>query len=128
MMSKTMKKRDSAEKEAMNTTDLYAATLSVLTDARRIMLSPEWQVELDKHTQAERLAASKALVRVEQAILRLSNTILSDIADQMQSNEEALMESTKELETALERIQRVKSVIDKVTNVLSVVAKILPLL
>jgi hypothetical protein len=112
----------------MTTTDLYAATLSVLTDARRVMLSPEWQVELDKHTQAERVAASKALVQVEQTILRLSNAILSDIAEQMQENEEALTHSTKELETALERIQKVKSVIDKVTDVLNVVVKILPLL
>ena len=112
----------------MSTTELYSATLSALTDARLKMLSPEWQAELDQQDAPTRLAASKALLRVEQAILSMSNAILADIAADMQNNEQGLTDATKALAAALDDISKVQTVINTVTSLVSVVAKILPLL
>jgi hypothetical protein len=112
----------------MSPTDLYSATLSALTDARAQMLSPAWQAELDKLTADQRLTASKALLRVEQAILVLSNAALSDIAGAMQANEQGLTSATASLEDALKDITKVQDIIQTITTALNVVGKILPLL
>src|SRR5438270_14075210 len=110
----------------MNPTDLYSTTLSALTDARTVMVSPEWQVELDKQTADQRLAASKALLKVEQAILTLSNMVLGEIATAMQANERDLTQATAALSDALADITKVQSIVQNVMSVLNVVAKILP--
>ena len=112
----------------MSLTDLYSTTLSALTDARTQMLSPGWQAALDDEDSEDRLAASKALLKVEQAILILSNAALSDIAAAMQANEPDLTQTTKNLENALTDITKVTNVINTVTSVLNIVAKIVPLL
>ena len=112
----------------MNPTDIYSMTLSTLTKARSVMLSPEWQAALDAATAPQRVAASRELVKVEQAILALANESLSDIAAAMQANEQGLTQATSALTNTLSDITKVQNVIQAVTNVLNVVAKILPLL
>jgi hypothetical protein len=112
----------------VNPTDLYSTTLAVLTDVRSVMLSPEWQDAIDKQTADQRLAASRELVQVQQAILALSDAVLTEIAAEMKANEQGLTQATAALKSALEDIAKVQQVIQSVTSVLSVVAKILPLL
>lgn len=111
----------------MSLTDLYSACLSALTDARTQMLSPAWQAAVDNEDPGDRLAASNVLLKVEQAILTLSNAALSDIASAMQANEAGLTQATQNLQSALTDITKVANVITTVTGVLNVVAKIIPL-
>lgn len=111
----------------MSLADLYSTTLSALTDARTQMLSPGWQAALDNEDPADRLTASNVLLKVEQAILTLSNAALSDIASAMQANEADLTQATQNLKNALTDITKVANVINTVTSVLNTVAKIIPL-
>jgi hypothetical protein len=108
--------------------DLYAATLSALTQARSIMLSPEWQAALDAANAANRLAASHELIQVQQAILAVSNAVLGEIADKMAANEQGLTQATSALTAALGDITKVQNVLQAITGLVNAVAKILPLL
>ena len=112
----------------MNPSDLYSNTLSSLTTARASMLSPAWQAALDTGTPAQRLAASRELIQVQQAILALSNASLADIANSLQQNETALTAATTALQTALNSINNIANVISSIASALQVVAKIVPLL
>lgn len=112
----------------MTPSDLYSATLTVLTSARAAMLSAEWQAALGSASQDQRIAASRELIQVQQAILALSNASLSDIVEEIQQNQEALSQATGDLTRALNDIKKVQNVIDGVSKVVSLVGKILPLL
>lgn len=112
----------------MSAADLYSTALSALTDVRAQMLSPDWQAALDNEDPEDRLAASRVLLKVEQAILSLSNAALSDIASAMQANEADLTQATKNLENALADVTKITNVINTVTSVLNAVAKIVPLI
>ena len=112
----------------MNPSDLYSATLSALTQARSVMLSPDWQAALDSATAADRMAASRELIQVQQAILALSNAALSDIANQMAANEKGLTQATSALTAALGDLTKVQNVLQTITGLVGVVAQILPLL
>jgi hypothetical protein len=114
--------------EIMNPSDIYSNTLSVLTDARTAMLSSAWQTALDGESQAVRVAAGNELIKLQGAILALSNELLSDIAAQMQANEAGLTQCTTDLTNALKNITNVQNVMTTVTNILTVVAKVVPLL
>ena len=112
----------------MNPSDLYSNALAALTAARTSMLTPAWQAALDQTTAEQRLAASRELIQVQQAILALSNQNLSDIAASMKSNEQALTNATSSLQNALRSITQVGNVISSVSSLLQTVAKIVPLL
>lgn len=112
----------------MNPSDLYAAALAALTSARAQMLSLEWQAALDASSPGQRLAASRELIQVQQAILALSNKSLSDIATEIQANSAEMNQSISGLQTALQDLQKVESVILAVSSLIMVVAKIVPLL
>ena len=92
------------------------------------MLTPAWQAALDTGTATQRLAASRELIQVQQAILALSNASLADIANSLQQNEAALTSATTALQTALKNINNVANIISSITSALQVVAKIVPLL
>lgn len=112
----------------MSPSTLYSGTLSVLTAARSKMLSPEWQVSIDSASPDQRLAASRELIQVQQAILALSNESLGDIASEMQDNGADLSAGISALQSAFTDITKVQDFIGAVSGVLSVVAKIVPLL
>jgi hypothetical protein len=112
----------------MSVTDLYSNTLSALTQARLQMLSSDWQAALDKGTSDERLAASRELLQVQQAILALSNESLKDIAGNMGANSTALQAGVTALNSALQDLSNVQNVIQSVSGVLSMVGKIVTLL
>lgn len=92
------------------------------------MLSPEWQAELDGETPADRLASSRALIAVQQAILNLTDASLSDIGDQMVANGADLAKYTAALNQALKDITKIQTIIGDVSSLVATVAKILPLL
>jgi hypothetical protein len=112
----------------MNPSDLYSNSLSVLTNARSVMLSPAWQASLDSATSAVRVAAGNQLIQLQGAILTLSNESLSDIATAIKANELALTQSTTALTNALSDITKVQNIMNAVASALAVVAKIAPLL
>lgn len=112
----------------MNPSDLYSNALAALTVARTNMLTPAWQAALDQSTAEQRLAASRGLIQVQQAILALSNQSLSDIAGLLQANQQALSNATSSLQNALKNISEVGNVISSVTTLLQTVATIVPLL
>src|SRR5450759_5237611 len=103
----------------MSPSDLYASTLTALTNARMAMLTPEWQTALDAGTPAQRIAASRELIQIQQAILILSNAQLSDIADALQANAAALTAATTALTAALNKINQVVALVNAASSVLA---------
>jgi hypothetical protein len=112
----------------MNPSDIYSNTLTTLTAARTSMLTPGWQAALDQSTADQRLAASRELIQVQQAILALSNQSLSDIASSLQANQQALSTATAALQNSLKDITQVANIISSVSSLVQTVAKIVPLL
>ena len=112
----------------MNPSDIYSNTLTTLTAARASMLTPGWQTALDQSTADQRLAASRELIQVQQAILALSNQSLSDIASSLQANQQALGTATAALQNSLKDITQVANIISSVSSLVQTVAKIVPLL
>lgn len=111
----------------MNPSDLYSNALAALTATRTTMLTPAWQAALDGETADQRLAASGELIKVQQAIVALSNQSLSDIANSLQANDAALSKATSSLQAALKNITQVVNVINSVSSLLQIVAKIVTL-
>jgi hypothetical protein len=91
------------------------------------MLTPAWQAALDGETADQRLAASNELIKVQQAIVALSNQSLSDIASSLQANDAALNKATSSLQAALKDITQVVNVLNSVSSLLQIVAKIVTL-
>lgn len=112
----------------MALTDVYANTLSELSTIRQTMLSPEWQDSLDGASKEDRLDASHKLLKVQQAILKLSDSSLSAIADKLQAQTGALQAATKDVNDTLADITRVQDVLDAVGTMIGVVAKVVSLL
>jgi hypothetical protein len=108
--------------------DLYSSLLAALNGARSIMLSADWQAELDKATADIRVTAGQAAMDLQGAILTLSNESLGDIAAQMQENEAALTSATQGLSQALKDITKVQSILSSVTKAVAVLSKIVTLL
>lgn len=111
----------------MTVSDLYSQTLSSLTATRLAMLSPDWQTALDLQTPDVRLQSSLKLLQVQQAIAALSNASLSDIAQEMNTEEEDIRSATSDLAQALKDLTKVQNVIGTITSLLTTVAKIVPL-
>jgi len=112
----------------MTLTDLYSNLLAVLTSARSSMLTPPWQAALDQSTAETRIAAGKALISLQGAILTLSNASLNEIADEMKANEADLTICTNNLGQALKELTQVQTILSSVASTLKVVAEIVPLL
>jgi len=108
--------------------DLYSSLLAALTAARSNILSPAWQAALDQQSPDVRIAAGKAGMDLQGAILTLSNTSLSDIAAQMQENETDLTSATNGLTQALQDITKVQSILSSITKAITIVGKIVKLL
>jgi len=106
---------------------LYSDLLAALTTARSTILSPEWQTELDQESPDVRVAAGKAGMDLQGAILTLSNANLSEIAAQMQANETDLISATNGLTQAFEDITKVQSVLSSITKAITIVGKIVTL-
>lgn len=106
----------------------YASTLATLNATRASFLDPAFQESLDSATPEVRLAASRELLQVQQAILTLSNAQLSSIAAQMAENEKDLNATTKSLSQALEDLTNVVAILDAASALVKVVAKVIPLL
>lgn len=107
--------------------DLYSDLLAALTTARSAILSPEWQAELDQESSDVRVAAGKAGMDLQGAILTLSNANLSDIATEMQANETALITATNGLTQALADITKVQDVLSSIAKAITIVGKIVTL-
>ena len=106
------------------TSDLYSDSLAALTSLRKTMLSAAWQTEIDKATPEERLASSRLLIQVQQAILNLTNQSLSDIAGQMQANGKELAKCTADLTQALQNIQKIQAIIETAGSMITTVGKL----
>jgi len=110
------------------TSDQYSNLLAALTQARSTILSPPWQAELDEQSADVRIAAGKAGMDLEGAILTLSNSSLSDIADEMQKNEADITSATSGLCQALKDITKVQTVLSSIQQAVSVIGKVVKLL
>ena len=111
----------------MTATDLYSQTLSSLVATRKSMLSPAWQTSLDGKSADLKAAASMDLVQVQMAISAMSNAALTDIANQMTDQSQAIQDATGALNDALKDLTNVQNIISGVTTVLNIVSKIVPL-
>jgi hypothetical protein len=106
---------------------LYTATLKVLGDALVTMTSPEWDSIMQDATAAQRMNASRLMLRVQEARLTLANTALGDILDEMTANEDGLQKGVTRLQDALDSFEKVEKVLNSISSILSIVAKIVPL-
>lgn len=111
----------------MTASDLYSLSLSTLVATRKKMLSPAWQEALDGQSAELKAAASMDLVQVQMAISALSNAVLTDIANQMNDESQAIQDATGELNRALQNINKVQNVIRAVTTMLDTVSKFITL-
>ena len=112
----------------MTASDLYSQSLSSLVATRKSMLSPAWQNSLDGKSADLKAAASLDLIQVQMAISALSNAALSDIANQMTDQSQALQDATGALNDALKDLTKAQNVISGITTLLNIVSKIVPLI
>jgi len=99
-------------------------TLKQLRAARKSMISKAWLLSLKDQPEKVRREAAVELLNIEQAILELSNTTLSDIRDKLVENKADLLKGRENLEEALARLTCVKTVLKAVGDVLVVVGKV----
>lgn len=106
---------------------LYANTLKALTDARDSMLTLEWHQELNGASAEQQRNAAQTLLRVENAIMALSNARLSEIAQKMSDSAEDLKSTTGEIEKAEQTLANIAGFLNAAAALVGVVAKIVPL-
>lgn len=99
-------------------------TLEGLRGTRRDMSRAIWLLAMKRQPESVRHEAALARLDVEQAILALGNATLSDIRQQLISNEHELRDGMRNLRDARQSLNQVKTVLGKIASVLDTVGKI----
>lgn len=108
--------------------DLYTATLKCLGDSLVAMTSAEWDAMILNATSETRRDSALLMLRVQEARLGLSNSLLTEISTEMKANEVPLRQGIKRVQSALDRFDSVERVLKGITGVLSIVGRIVTLL
>ena len=112
---------------SLHSTSLYSSTLAVLVATRDAMLTDEWMDMVSHADPTTKEAAFEASFRISHAIVVLSNQILSDIADKMDAQKDALTSAINDLNASIAKIAAVAGVLDSIAKLLDVVGKIVSL-
>ena len=107
----------------MDSTHIYAQTLSQLGDTLIKMTSPEWDNLLQSVTPAERQAAARLMIQTQHARLALGNAVLQDIADELKQKEAGL----DALDKTLTALSSVTQVLNTLASFLTIVGRIVSL-
>ena len=106
---------------------VYANTLSALTKARDSMLTLEWHEELNEATPQQQRDAARTLLRLENAIMALSNARLSEIAQKMSASQIELKAATEGIEAAERTLANIVGFLNAAAELVAVVAKVVTL-
>lgn len=106
---------------------VYANTLSALTKARDSMLTLEWHEELNEATPQQQRDAARTLLRLENAIMALSNARLSEIAQKMSASQKELKAATEGIEEAEQTLANIVGFLNAAAELVAVVAKVVTL-
>ena len=112
----------------MPASEIRKQTLKQLREIFLKMLSPEWDLALEGKPQTVKNKASRQLLRVHSARLRLRNAELRDIRDKLIENEEGLKQGRNQVAQALKKLRKVESVLNAVSAFLGAAARVVPLL
>ncbi len=111
----------------MDSAQIYSSTLEQLNKTVVRLTSPEWDTKVQGAPPEERRQALAELLRVQHARLVLANAALQDIANDLKSNEQSLLDGQKALQGELDKLATVESVLKAVSSLINVVARIVPL-
>ena len=112
----------------MDSAQIYSSTLEQLNKTLVRLTSPEWDAKVQGAPPEQRQDALAELLRVQHARLALANAALQDIADQLKTNEQNLLDGQKALQAALDKLATVEAVLKAISSLMSVVARIVPLI
>lgn len=102
-------------------------TIRELRNARDEMMSDAYLDELETKSSSDQQESALQLQRIVIAILRLDNSALAGIRDDLIANEAALGKSTEEMADALKDLKNTRMVLDTVGDTLAIVARIVAL-
>lgn len=111
----------------MNSTELYSNLLNSLSDLRNFMMSDTWIDAVTGSTTNVQKQAFNAAFDVQHAINVLSNQILSDIADDMAAQDDAIQNATQKMEASINTFSTVNKTLGTITKLLAVVGQIVSL-
>jgi hypothetical protein len=112
----------------MTATQIHNMTLEQLRAVRTEMMSPRWLLSLEDEEPKTRTTAAKLLLSVQDAILKLENQALANIAAKLQAEEQNLKTVIDDTKKALEDVEKIAEVAKKIGKFLGVVGKIVSLL
>lgn len=112
----------------MDSAQIYSSTLEQLNMTVVKLTSPEWDAKVQGATPEQRKNALAELLRVQHARLVLGNAALQDIAQQLKTNEQSLLDGQKALKAELDKLATVEGVLKATSSLLNVVARIVPLI
>lgn len=98
--------------------------LEILEETRAKLHSFRFLNALRTASQAERDAASTAMLEVALARQALATAILGEIVDELEAEKAALDAAINRLDKALDHLDRVKPVLDAIAAVIGVVGRI----
>ncbi|MBI1850343.1 MAG: hypothetical protein HYR85_08375 [Planctomycetes bacterium] len=112
----------------MTPAEIRDATIHQLRDTFLAMTSPEFLLDLDTATAAQRKDAARKLIMVQHARLSLDNEELVDMRDNLKANEADLETGRDQVGEALQDLKDVAAVLTAVGDLLDIVSKVVPLL
>ena len=121
----------------MSPSELRKSTLKDLRATRRMMMSTDWRLELEKklseaQTEEEKnkihTDSAMRMLQVHHLIQKLETAELGEIRDKLLENENDLANGLHELKAAMEGIDRVKSVLNAVEKLLLVLGRVVSVL
>ncbi len=112
----------------MDSAQIYSSTLEQLNKTVVRLTSPEWDAKVQGAPPEQRQNALAELLRVQHARLVLANVALQDIAAQLKTNEQNLLDGQKALQAELDKLATVEAVLKAVSSLVNVVARIVPLI
>jgi hypothetical protein len=111
----------------MDSTHIYAQTLSQLGETLIKMTSPEWDNLLQSASAEQRQKAATLMIQTQHARLALGNAVLQDIADELKQNEAGLTAGIDALEGTLAALSSVTQVLNTLAGFLAIVGRIVSL-
>jgi cytochrome b len=91
------------------------------------MLTLEWHEQLNEATPQQQRDAARTLLRLENAIMALSNARLSEIAQKMSASQKELKAATEGIEEAEQTLANIVGFLNAAAELVAVVAKVVTL-
>lgn len=112
----------------MDSAQIYSSTLEQLNKTVVTLTSAEWDAKVQGATPEQRRNALAELLRVQHARLVLGNAALQDIAQQLKTNEQSLLDGQKAVQAELDKLATVEGVLKAISSLVNIVARVVPLI